>query len=564
LSDSDVTRPGGAAHELAPGLLDALDAASIGVALAAPGGRLLRANRALGRLVGRDRTELLTLTLAGLTYPDDRHFDAEALQQFRDGVAEPDVAELRLIHADGGFRWVRRELTPIRDETGALHVALHAINISERVVAAATLHQSELWYRSLAQYTSDLVLVVGFDDGIHYASPSAEALLGFHPLELLGRRGVDVIHPDDYEHAVEAVTAPLDQTSRRAGPVELRARRADGSWVWFEVAANRLPPEIAPDWFVLNARDISERKEHEGRQAEFEAHFQNAFAQSPLGIVFTDLAGRVVWANAAFARLFAASSEEPTDVDFALAWAADEMEREQALARQLLRGDIESFQFERRFAHSDGRTQWGRAYISLVRDELGEPRWFLGQLEDITDHKHRELALEHDAEHEPLTGLWNRSGFCRLLETAWDQRLGDGTLAVLFVDLDDFKRANDEHGHGVGDDILVHVGQRLRTVVRGGDVVARWGGDEFVVMCPEIDGAREAEEVASRLCVTISVPFRVVAGEVRIGASIGVAIDEGHVDPGALVRSADAASYLAKQRGRGRVEHARPPGFGHA
>ena len=200
--------------------------------------------------------------------------------------------------------------------------------------------------------------------------------------------------------------------------------------------------------------------------------------------------------------------------------------------------------------------RWVLVYVSLVRDAEGAPHSLLGQIEDITDRKVRELALEHDAEHEPLTGLWNRSGFCRLLEQAWNERTGTGELAVLFVDLDGFKLANDIHGHDAGDEVLVHVGRRLRQVVRAGDVVGRWGGDEFVVLCTQTDGALDADDVAQRLCTLLAEPFRVIGGEIAIGASIGVAIDAGQSDPYVLLREADAASYLAKRRGRGRVEHA--------
>jgi diguanylate cyclase (GGDEF)-like protein len=198
-------------------------------------------------------------------------------------------------------------------------------------------------------------------------------------------------------------------------------------------------------------------------------------------------------------------------------------------------------------------------YISLVRDALGEPHSILGQVEDITDRKTRELELEHDAEHEPLTGLWNRSGFCRLLEEAWRERTDPGVLAVLFVDLDGFKHANDVHGHEAGDEVLVHTAQRLRQAVRGGDVVGRWGGDEFVVLCADTAGVLEAHEVAKRLCAALAEPFRVIETSVEIGASVGVAIDANHTDPYALLREADAASYVAKRRGRGRVAHAPAP-----
>jgi diguanylate cyclase (GGDEF)-like protein/PAS domain S-box-containing protein len=539
-----------------PGLLAAFDAASIGLALVALDGHFLRGNGALSRLTGRDDNGLYLARLPDLVHPDEASMEADALQQVASGETDADLAERRYVALDGTTTWVRRGITLVRDHAGApLYLALHVVDISDRVATELAMHQSELWYRALVQHLSDLVLVIGADDGIHYVSPSVERLLGLSPEAVVGRTATDLIHPDDYDAAAAELARRLGAGSE-AVPVELRCRRGDGSWVWFEVTASRLPTDVADDWLVVNGRDITERKLATAAQDAIEARFQAAFSQSPIGIVFTGLDGRLMWSNDALGRFLGKTTAELVGVDYRDLWPDARLVQEQAQVATLLDGTIDSFQFERRYTQAEGRVRWGLVYVSLVRDAEGAPHSLLGQVEDITDRKVRELALEHDAEHEPLTGLWNRSGFCRLLEQAWRERSGVRELAVLFVDLDGFKLANDVHGHETGDEVLVHVAQRLRQVVRTGDVVGRWGGDEFVVLCTQASGALEADDVAQRLCKALAEPFRVMGGEVAIGASVGVSVDSGQSDPYVLLRESDAASYTAKRLGRGRVEHA--------
>ncbi|MGZ8765867.1 MAG: PAS domain S-box protein [Acidimicrobiia bacterium] len=552
---SDVDVPAGG-RVSPPGLLAAFDAASIGLALVGLDGHVLRANGALSRLTGRDEHELYTATLPDLVHPEEAGAETEALRQVAEGETDTDLAERRYVTADGTTTWVRRGLAVVRGHAGApLYLALHVVDISDRVATEIAMHQSELWYRALVQHLSDLVIVIGADDGIHYVSPSVGRLLGLSPEAVVGRTATDLIHPEDYG-AASAEFARLLGADCEGVAIELRCRNGNGAWVWFEVTASRLPTNVADDWLVVNARDITERKLADAAQDAVEARFQTAFSQSPIGIVFSDLDGRIMWSNDALAKFLGRPAADLAGVDSRDLWPVAPLTQEHAQVERLLDGTIDSFQFERRYAQGDGRVRWGLVYVSLVRDAEGAPHSLLGQIEDITDRKVRELALEHDAEHEPLTGLWNRSGFCRLLEDAWRERTGVGELAVLFVDLDGFKLANDIHGHDAGDEVLVHVAQRLRQVIRAGDVVGRWGGDEFVVLCTQHNGALGAGDVAQRLCVTLAEPFRVIGGEVGISASVGVSVDTGQPDPYALLREADAASYRAKRRGRGRVEYA--------
>ncbi len=163
-----------------------------------------------------------------------------------------------------------------------------------------------------------------------------------------------------------------------------------------------------------------------------------------------------------------------------------------------------------------------------------------------------EERMRHEAVHDPLTGLANRTLLRDRLEHALARFERDrGETAVLFVDLDNFKQINDAHGHAAGDAALVELSRRLQTAVRPGDTIARLGGDEFVALCEHVD-EESAFAVGRRLLDAIRLPFTAGGAEHELSASIGIAL--GHSDAEALLANADAATYRAKAAGRGRIE----------
>jgi diguanylate cyclase (GGDEF)-like protein len=167
-------------------------------------------------------------------------------------------------------------------------------------------------------------------------------------------------------------------------------------------------------------------------------------------------------------------------------------------------------------------------------------------IHDMTDRKLYEELLHHQAAHDPLTGLPNRSRLPVVTEVARDAASRrDGTYAVLYVDLDRFKEVNDDHGHGVGDEVLRVVASRLGRAVRPVDTVFRVGGDEFVVICPGADESM-GRRVADRIEQSINEPIAVTGMDLSVGASIGVVVGNADDDPELLVLAADRAMYSEK------------------
>jgi diguanylate cyclase (GGDEF)-like protein/PAS domain S-box-containing protein len=210
---------------------------------------------------------------------------------------------------------------------------------------------------------------------------------------------------------------------------------------------------------------------------------------------------------------------------------------------------------EYQIQHRDGSRRWVEERGQAIEDEDGIPRWLDGVMMDLTVRKALEEQLAHDAAHDPLTGLPNRTLIVDHLEAtlARAERVGTHT-AVLFVDLDRFKLVNDAMGHTAGDELLVHFTRRLSSVLRDSDLAGRTGGDEFVIVCTDLDDPAESEAIAGRIAEVLRDPFTVQGRTVFVTASIGIALADAGALAGDVLRSADAAAYRAKDRGRNRYE----------
>jgi diguanylate cyclase (GGDEF)-like protein/PAS domain S-box-containing protein len=276
-----------------------------------------------------------------------------------------------------------------------------------------------------------------------------------------------------------------------------------------------------------------------------------AVEQSPVSVLITDPQGVIEYVNESFVEISGYSREDVIGRKPDLLKSGHtSQEQYKQLWDTVLAGEVWRGQFCNK--RKDGTLYWEEAVISPVKDLSGQITHLIAVKEDVTIRKSYEEQLLHQANYDSLTGLPNRLLVLdRLtLALAYAKR-HELSVAVLFIDLDNFKRVNDTLGHEVGDKLLVEVAQRFSRVMRDGDTVARLGGDEFLVVVPDVAGQKEAEKVSEKVIDTLSGPIEQEGREVYIGASIGVSLypDDGR-DSAILLRNADAAMYMAKESGR--------------
>jgi diguanylate cyclase (GGDEF)-like protein/PAS domain S-box-containing protein len=444
--------------------------------------------------------------------------------------------------------------TPILDENGKLVSVIGvSSDITDQKANRDALAQSEQWFRSLVQHAADVAFVFDHDGNITYASPAVDTF-GYTPDELIGTPSRDLIHPDDTARHRDRVMASLQASGSAA--IEWRLRDAAGAYRWVEETLTDMRELEAVGGYVANVRDITDRKQAERERIEAEERFRQGFERSAFGLAILDLDHSCTSANTALADLLGYPVEQligRRPIEFMHPAEADTAREG---AERLLRSDgPQHYKREHRMVRADGTLIWVLIDMTVVRDARDNPAYFFVQVRDIADRKRVEEALEHQALHDDLTRLPNRLLLVdRLAHSLARTDRSDRNLAVLFLDLDRFKLVNDGLGHVVGDQLLVEVAQRLQHAVRGSDTVARFGGDEFVIVREEVHDVKEAIEFAERVAKILREPIALSGRELYATASIGIAMGGHGSSAEQLLRDADAAMYRAKDLGRSRIE----------
>jgi diguanylate cyclase (GGDEF)-like protein/PAS domain S-box-containing protein len=280
--------------------------------------------------------------------------------------------------------------------------------------------------------------------------------------------------------------------------------------------------------------------------------FRAAFASGISGMALQSPSGRFLQVNTALCTMLGYTEAELLELNFLDITHPDDRAATIEPLRALLEGEIEIHEIEKRDLHRDGTPVWVQVGVRAVRDAEGDVEYFVVQSNDITARKEYEEKLAHGALHDPLTGLPNRLLFMERLGHSLQRMLRQAEpLAVLFLDLDRFKLVNDTLGHGAGDKVLVEAAARLQSALREADTVARFGGDEFTVLCEGAD-LEEARAIAARVLEVFEAPFEHGGIDFNLSASVGVRIaEDAQAAAEDLVRDADLALYVAKERGRG-------------
>jgi diguanylate cyclase (GGDEF)-like protein/PAS domain S-box-containing protein len=417
-------------------------------------------------------------------------------------------------------------------------------------VSEETIHLDPA-FRAVLEHSADVVTILEPDGRWRWSSDAARRILGFtDPAEVGAADIFGIVHPDDVETARAIFGAIVAGTRGPDHPMTLRIRDRGGSWHYFEMRGQNLTDDPALHGIVITSRDVTRRRDEERRVARLIEVLEG----SSEIVVLTDAESRPIYANRTARQLF----------DLGMGEAIDDLTtRLDAASRRCV--ETEALPRLRETGAWTGEltllTHTGEELPVAITIQMhpstqgGGPAFVSAIAHDIRELQRAQAQLEHQATHDPLTGLPNRSMFQELGEQALARAQREGTtVAVLFLDLDRFKPVNDTMGHATGDTLLVRLATRLRKTVRAGDLVSRFGGDEFVVLCEHPAGAKEMRELAERLIAIVSEPTEIDGHETQVGASVGIAIGAGgRVTVDSLLRDADAALYQAKEQGRGRA-----------
>lgn len=419
----------------------------------------------------------------------------------------------------------------------------------------ALLERNEARFRAMVRDSNDIMAIVDPHGRLVYASPVTERILGLDIDPLIGTDVFDLIHPDDRDAARRAFQFTREG-KEGADRVEVRLRRRDGTWRVVEAVATNLLDDPSVEGIVISARDLTDRRRAEAELREAQERFRSAFEYAPIGMALISIDGRLFRVNRALVQILGRGESELLASSMLDLCHPDDRDQCREQVRRLFAGVTQSTQLEQRFLHHDGHPVWVSVSASLVRDVNDQPMYLVCQIEDIGERRANGEALAHQAAHDPLTGLPNRLSFVDRLgrELARAEATRE-RIAVLFLDVDRFKVVNDSLGHSAGDRLLVAVADRLSSVMGPTDVVARFGGDEFTILCRNVSSEETVELIAERIAQAIARPVALMEGEVFVTASIGIALSGNTADtPETLVRNADAAMYRAKERGRDRAE----------
>jgi diguanylate cyclase (GGDEF)-like protein/PAS domain S-box-containing protein len=286
-----------------------------------------------------------------------------------------------------------------------------------------------------------------------------------------------------------------------------------------------------------------------------EARFRAVFAGAAIGMSIAGVDGHLMEVNQALCDMLGFTEEELLAKRVEDFFHAEDDPHVWEQYGELVAGQRDHLRLEKSYIHKDGHVVWADAAISLIRDQADRPRFVVAMVEDITERYLLQLRLRHQALHDPLTELPNRTLFFERLGELLDNGDADARVGVCYLDVDGFKVINDTLGHDVGDQLLQTVARRLHRSISGeGQLVARMGGDEFVVLVESSNGTESVVSVAEKALDTVRAPVHVAGHEISISASIGVVEQPVHGTSAAeLMKAADTTLYWAKADGRNRL-----------
>jgi diguanylate cyclase (GGDEF)-like protein/PAS domain S-box-containing protein len=522
------------------------------IGLLNPDGTIVWISPTVTDLLGHKPDDVIGRVAFDYVHPDD--LDG-AVTRMADVLASPEPADpitLRVRNVDDSWRWFEALGSQLVGESGAVEgVILNLRDVERRVAAERGLRESEERFRSLAESSPVGIFTADLEGACNWVNGPWTHITGLSFDEAEGHGWQSMVHPAD--RRLLGLDRDKFPVIREPTRLTFRVIRPTGETRW--VAAQISPmmhPTTGEPAMVGTIEDNTDRV-----TAERDTQRLTEIFEATHDIVgMADRDGQLLYINQAARRFFDFPDHGELDglnlIDQFPPWIAKRMQDE--IVPALERDGVWSGELA--LNRADERTVPVLAQFLLHSDEQGEFEFFSGVMRDISERKQFEEQLAHQATHDPLTGLPNRTLLLEKLRAALTRaHVRHTSVGVLFLDLDHFKVVNDSLGHGVGDRLLGEIAERLHRAVRPGDIIARFGGDEFVLLCQDLESEADVTQIARRVKDSISGSFKVDDAEIYVGVSIGIAMSHAETtDAETLIRDADAAMYRAKDKGRARWE----------
>jgi diguanylate cyclase (GGDEF)-like protein/PAS domain S-box-containing protein len=487
-------------------------------------------------------------------HPDDRERVAqETAEAMRKGIGNE--YEYRIIDGDGTERWIYDKGRIIYDEENKPARWLGMmLDITERKRTEEALRESEQLYRFLGEGILHQVWTARPDGNLDYVNERTLQYFGRSMEEVLGEGWLNYIHQDDVRNCIENWAKSLE--SGEYFEVEFRLKKADGTYRWHlaRATAGRDKDDKIIKWFGTST-DIEEQKWASAAMRESEYKLRTLLESMSEGLIQVNNNDEIEFVNDRFCEMSGYHREELLGKFSEV--LLDEEGSKFVKGANITRLEGISSQYEIKLKKKSGELMWVLIGGAPIINANGKVIGTMGVFTDVNERKIAEKQLLHDALHDGLTGLANRTLFMNHLQQTIKRgkRRNSLNYAVLFLDLDRFKIVNDSLGHAEGDNLLKEAARRLEGCLRFGDLLARLGGDEFTILLDELNDINDAILIAERIQNDLKVPFTLGGREVFISASIGIALSTiGHNRAEDMLRDADIAMYRAKAKGKAQYQ----------
>lgn len=528
-----------------------MEKAAIGMAVVSRNGEFLLVNPALAKMLGRRKRDLVGQHWQSVTLPEDIGHDLAQIAEAQSKKSDRLQSLRRFVKPDGGIVWGDMSASCIRSDDGKVRYwVTQVVDVTARIEAEEMLAERSMELADVNRGTRTFVLRTDPNGVILWASESVHSILGLAVGELVGTNVRQLVVHTETDREPSSPTWSFGDSATAVG--RGLVRRADGSTVMME--------QLIRTIFGSNGEVISRVSSWTDVQRQVEAERALAESEERFRLLAYNSSDVVIHIENGIAKWVSPSIQET------LGWTPEDWigravrdflhEDDTDNARELRSEMSENGSVVARFRVRDihGTYHWISSHSSTFFDDAGNAKGYVVSFRIIDDEVKRELELDHRASHDDLTGALNRSAAFELLDECLRKNgLTGSSLAVLFIDLDNFKEINDRLGHAVGDQVLRRIAIRLRDMIREDDIFARMGGDEFITTLVNVRDLATGKKLAERIRKEIKRPIVVGAQVVEVTASVGVTIAVAGEDIDAMINRADIAMYEAKELGRDRT-----------